>query len=31
MKDGGWTSSAVDEYIEAGSSFDDRAASRLGL
>lgn len=31
MKDGGWTSSAVDAYIEAGSSFKDRAASRLGL
>ena len=31
MEDGGWGSSAVDVYIKAGTEFDDRAASKLGL
>lgn len=31
MEDGGWTSNAVDSYIDAGKTFKDRAASCLGL
>jgi site-specific recombinase XerD len=31
MQDGGWKSNAVDTYIDAGESFKDRAANRLGL